>query len=237
MIGGVGAALSGNPAIAVPLLFVAGVATSLSPCIYPMIPVTASIVGGLSAGGAQARRPRPVLLTLSYVAGLSAVYALLGLLAGLTGTLFGTVSASPWAALVVANLFLLFALVTLEAIPFRLPAGVSGWAARLGHGRSAGGALLLGAASGLVVAPCSAPAMAAVLTWVGTTRSAVLGFAYLLVFSLGMCTVLVAVGLSGALLARLPRSGPWLLLVKRALALVMIVAAEYYLIQAGKALI
>lgn len=237
MIGGVAEALAGNPAVAAPLLFLAGVATSLSPCVYPMIPITAGIVGGLSAGQAQVRRPRPVLLTLSYVAGLAAVYATLGVLAGLTGTLFGSVSASPWAALVVANLFLLFALATLEALPVRLPAGVAGWAVRLGHGRSAGGALLLGAASGLVVAPCSAPAMAAVLTWVGTTRSAALGFLYLLAFSLGMCAVLVAVGLSGALLARLPRSGPWLIAVKRALALVMILAAEYYLIQAGKALI
>lgn len=231
-----GAPLSGNPIVAIPLLFVAGVATSLSPCVYPMIPITASIVGGLSASAPEARRRRPVVLTLAYVTGLAAVYSMLGVLAGMTGTLFGTVSASPWAAITVANLFLLFALVTLDAIPFLLPAGVMTAASRLGHGRTAGGAFVLGAASGLVVAPCSAPAMAAVLTWVGTTRSAALGFAYLLAFSLGMSAVLIAVGISGALLARLPRSGPWLLTVKRGMALLMIVAAEYYLIQAGKAL-
>lgn len=231
-----GAPLSGNPVVAIPLLFVAGVATSLSPCVYPMIPVTASIVGGLSASAPEARRRRPVVLTLAYVTGLATVYSMLGVLAGMTGTLFGTVSASPWAAVVVANLFLLFALVTLDAIPFLLPATITTAASRLGHGRHAGGAFVLGAASGLVVAPCSAPAMAAVLTWVGTTRSAGLGFAYLLAFSLGMSAVLIAVGISGALLARLPRSGPWLLTVKRGMAVLMIVAAEYYLIQAGKAL-
>ncbi len=231
-----GISLSGNPAVAVPLLFAAGVATSLSPCIYPMIPVTAGSIGGLSASAPEARRRRPVVLTLCYVLGLAAIYSVLGVAAGLTGTLFGTVSASPWAAIVVANLFLLFALMTLDAIPFALPPSVVAAGSRLGHGRHAGGALLLGAASGLVVAPCSAPAMAAVLTWVGTTRSPGLGFVYLLAFSLGMSAVLVAVGISGALLARLPRSGPWLLNVKRALALVMILAAEYYLIQAGKAL-
>ena len=233
---GSGIALSGNPVVAIPLLFAAGVATSLSPCVYPMIPVTAGIIGGLSASVPEARRRRPVILTLAYVLGLAAVYALLGVVAGFTGTLFGTVSASPWAAIVVANLFLLFALMTLEAIPLPLPPGLIAAGARLGHGRHAGGALLLGAASGLVVAPCSAPAMAAVLTWVGTTRSPGLGFLYLLSFSLGMSAVLVAVGISGALLARLPRSGPWLLAIKRLMALVMILAAEYYLIQAGKAL-
>lgn len=233
---GAGIALSGNPVVVVPLLFAAGVATSLSPCVYPMIPVTAGIIGSLSASDPEARRRRPVLLTLAYVVGLAAVYALLGVVAGLTGTLFGTVSASPWAAIVVANFFLLFALMTLDAVPFALPPSLVAAANRWGHGRHAGGALLLGAASGLVVAPCSAPAMAAVLTWVGTTRSPGLGFVYLLAFSLGMSAVLVAVGISGALLARLPRSGPWLLNVKRALAFVMIIAAEYYLIQAGKAL-
>jgi cytochrome c-type biogenesis protein len=229
-------ALSSNPLVALPLLFLGGVATSLSPCIYPMIPITASIIGGLSASTPELRRPHPVALTLAYVGGLAAVYATLGLLAGLTGSIFGTVSSSWWASLVVANLLLLAALGTLEVLPLRLPPAIAGRAAALGHGRHAGGALLLGAASGLVVAPCSAPVMAAVLTWVGTSRSAALGFLYLFVFSLGMCAVLVGVGLSGSFLARLPRSGPWMVGVKRLLALVMVVAAEYYLIQAGKAL-
>jgi thiol:disulfide interchange protein DsbD len=73
-----------------------------------------------------------------------------------------------------------------------------------------------------------------VLTWVSTTRSAVLGFVYLLVFSLGMCTLLVVVGLSSGALARLPRAGVWMLWVKRLFALVMIGAAEYYLVKMGE---
>ncbi|HEX9107572.1 MAG TPA: cytochrome c biogenesis protein CcdA [Longimicrobiales bacterium] len=230
-------ALSANPLVATPLLFLSGVATSLSPCIYPLIPVTAGIVGGLSASTPELRRPRPVVLTLAYAVGLAAVYATLGLVAGLSGSIFGSVSSSWWASLIVANLLLVAGLAALEVLPVVLPARLSTWAAGLGHGRSAGGALLLGAGSGLVVAPCSAPVMAAVLTWVATTHSAALGFLYLFAFSLGMCAVLVAVGLSSSILARLPRSGPWMLAVKRTLAIVMIVAAEYYLIQAGKALV
>ena len=230
-------ALSGNPLVAAPLLFAAGVATSLSPCVYPLIPVTASVIGGLSATTPELRRRRPLVLTLAYTVGLATVYASLGLLAGMTGSLFGGVSSSWWASLIIANLLLVFALATLEVVPIALPARLAAGAARIGHGGSAGGALLLGGASGLVVAPCSAPVMAAVLTWVSTTRSAALGFLYLFVFSLGMCAVLVAVGLSSSLLARLPRSGPWMLAVKRVLAAAMIVLAEYYLIQAGQALV
>ena len=76
--------------------------------------------------------------------------------------------------------------------------------------------------------------MAAVLTWVTTTQSAMLGFAYLFSFSLGMCTFLIVAGLSTGLLARLPKAGVWMVWVKRAFAILMIGAAEYYLIEAGK---
>jgi thiol:disulfide interchange protein DsbD len=79
--------------------------------------------------------------------------------------------------------------------------------------------------------------MAAVLTWVGTTHSAVLGFSYLFVFSLGMCTFLVVAGISAGALARLPRAGGWMLWVKRIFAVIMLGAAEYYLILTGQQLI
>ena len=92
---------------------------------------------------------------------------------------------------------------------------------------------LLGATSGIVAAPCGAPAFAAVLTWVSTTGSGALGFLYLFVFSLGMTALLVAVGLFSGTLARLPRSGPWLTWMKRIAAVILIAMAEYYLIQMG----
>lgn len=76
--------------------------------------------------------------------------------------------------------------------------------------------------------------MAAVLTWVTTTKSALLGFVYLFSFSLGMCAILIAVGLSSGFAARLPRAGVWMVWIKRLFAILMIGVAEYYLIQAGK---
>jgi len=94
----------------------------------------------------------------------------------------------------------------------------------------------MGAMSGLVAAPCGAPVMAAVLTWVTRTGSGVLGFVYLLAFSFGMCTLLVVVGLSSGAVARLPRAGAWMVQVKRFFALVMLGVAEYYLIEMGKLL-
>jgi thiol:disulfide interchange protein DsbD len=225
--------LSQSPVTAIPVLFAAGVLTSLTPCIYPMIPITAAIVGG-SATGAPPKRGRTALLTFSYVIGLALVYSLLGLLAGLSGTLFGTVSANPWLAFGMANLLLVAALAMLDVIPVRLPASLAARSASVGEGGRAGGAFLMGAASGLVAAPCSAPVMAAVLTWVSRTKSAALGFTYLFVFSLGMCTLLVVVGLFSGSVSRLPRAGAWMLWVKRFFALAMVGVAEYYLIKAGQ---
>ena len=229
--------LSASPLTALPILFIAGVLTSLTPCIYPMIPITAAIVGGNSVGGPARARSRTLFLTLSYVVGLAAAYASLGLVAGLSGTLFGAISTNPWVYLAMANLLIIAALAMLDVIPVRLPSGLMTRASMVGEGGSLSGALVMGAASGLVAAPCGAPVMAAVLTWVTTTKSGVLGFIYLFVFSLGMCTLLVIVGLFSGTLARLPKAGEWMVWVKRFFALIMLAVAEYYLVQMGQLLI
>ena len=230
LINGLDTTLRSDPLLAVPLLFAAGVATSLTPCIYPMIPITAGILGG--AGAAGRSRGRTALLTLAYVAGLALVYSVLGLLAGLTGTLFGAVSSSPWAYFGMANLLLLFGLAMLDVVPVAAPRRLAAWAGRLA-GDSPGAVFAMGAASGLVAAPCGAPAFAAVLTYVASTGSAALGLLYLLVFSLGLTALLVLVGLSSGTLASLPRPGAWTLRVKRAAGVVMIAMAEYYLVKMG----
>jgi cytochrome c-type biogenesis protein len=229
--------LSASPLTAIPILFIAGVLTSLAPCIYPMIPITAAIVGGTSVGATARPRSRTVALTFTYVLGLALAYAALGLFAGLTGTLFGSVSTNPWLYFAMANLLILAALASLDVIPVRVPSWLLTRASAAGDSGSLYGVFVMGAVSGLVAAPCSAPVMAAVLTWVSTTRSGVLGFIYLFVFSLGMCALLVIVGLFSGSLARLPRAGEWMVWVKRGFALIMLGVAEYYLVQMGLLLI
>lgn len=229
--------LSSSPLTALPILFIAGVLTSLAPCIYPMIPITAAIVGGSTVGDVPRPRSRTVILTFTYVIGLALAYASLGLFAGLTGTLFGSVSTNPWLYFAMANLLIIAALAMLDVIPVRVPAWLLTRAATAGEGGSVYGVFVMGAASGLIAAPCSAPVMAAVLTWVTATKSGVLGFIYLFVFSLGMCTILVLVGLFSGTVARLPRAGAWMLWVKRIFALIMLGVAEYYLVQMGLLLI
>jgi thiol:disulfide interchange protein DsbD len=229
------AQLSGKPIVAIAVLFVGGVLTSLTPCIYPMIPITAAIVGGNKQLGAS--RWRPIGLALVYALGLSVVYASLGLFAGLTGTIFGTVSSNPWLYFAMANLLLLAALSMLDVFPVRVPSWILNRVSAAGTGGTYSGALVIGGMSGLVAAPCSAPVMAAVLTWVTTTKSAVRGFIYLFAFSLGMCTLLVAIGASSGFLARMPKAGSWMVWIKRFFALAMIGVAEYYLMKMGQLII
>jgi thiol:disulfide interchange protein DsbD len=154
MLTGLSDTLSHHPLLALATLFGAGLVTSLTPCIYPMIPITAGILSGAGAGarGAGMSHRRTTQLTLTYAAGLALFYALLGLLAGLTGSLFGTVSASPWARFAIGNLLLLFGLGMLDVIPVAAPQRLLQWAGGLSGG-SYPGVFLLGATSGIVAAP------------------------------------------------------------------------------------
>ena len=228
-----GDSLQHHPLIAITTLFVAGLATSLSPCVWPMIPITVGVI----TGSTQSDHPRRriVGLTLTYVLGVALFYAVLGLVAGLTGSLFGSVSANPWVMFAMGNLLLVFALAQLDVIPVVVPQRLASWTAGL-KGGSYPAAFLLGATSGIVAAPCGAPAFAAVLTWVATTRSGALGLLYLFVFSLGMTVILAAVGLFSGALAALPKPGPWMTWVKRAAGVILLGAAEYYFVQVGKGL-
>ncbi len=230
LIQGIAERLQHEPLVAVATLFGAGVLTSFTPCIYPMIPITAAVVAG--GGAERPGRTRALLLSLTYALGLALLYATMGLVAGLTGSLFGTVASNPWVMFGIANLLLVFALAMLDVIPMRAPNRLLAWASSL-RGGSYPAVFLLGATSGIVAAPCGAPAFAAVLTFVATTGSPWLGFIYLFVFSIGMTALLVVVGTFSGVLAHLPRSGVWLVWIKRIAALIMIGVAQYYLIRMG----
>lgn len=228
--GGLSEALAGSPLLALGTLFGAGVLTSLTPCVYPMIPITASVIAGTAQENQT--KGRTVGLSLTYAVGMAMFYAILGVIAGLSGTLFGTVSASPWARLAIGNLLIIFALAMLDVIPVPVPKKLMDWAGEQGGG-SYGAVFLLGASSGVVAAPCGAPAFAAVLTWVAATQAGLMGFVYLFVFSFGMTALLIVVGISSGTVTMLPSSGRWMVWVKRVAAVVMIGVAEYYFVQAG----
>ena len=227
-------ALLAHPATALLVVYAGGVVTSLTPCLYPMIPVTVSIVAG--SRGASRRSTR-MSLAATYVLGLAGAYAGLGLIAGLTGTLFGSISTNPWMLFVMANVMLAASAMMADVIPVPIPQRLRDRSATMGDGGRYAGVLVMGIVSGLVAAPCGAPVMAAILTWVSATKSAWLGFLYLFVFSLGMSSLLLAFAFVADSSLRLPRAGPWMLWVKRAVACILLGVAEYYLISMGQVLL
>lgn len=219
--------LAGSPLLAIAAAFAGGILVSLSPCVYPMIPVISAYVGSRSIG--ENSRMQSFLLSSAYVAGMASVYALLGMIAALTGSFFGQISTSPWAFLFVASIFLLLGLNMLGWLPF--PSWLS---QRPIDPSSKGlvGAFLLGATSGLVASPCTSPVLFGLLTYVATKQSLVYGGSLLFAFSLGMGILLIFVGTFAGMAMAMPRPGKWMVGVKRTMGLLMLGLVVYYLFQA-----
>lgn len=229
--GGMGEYISGAPHLALAAAFAAGVATSFTPCVYPMVPLTAGYVGGRSAGGSVWRG---FMLSLFYVLGLAVVYSSLGAAAALTGQLFGRFASSPWTNFAVANVCILMGLSMFGLFEIQAPMFLRKRQAAGGGGGSVVGAFVVGAFSAIVAAPCTAPVLGVILSFVAKGRNVAWGMALLFVFALGMGALLVIVGTFAGAVSALPQSGAWMVKVKIAFGVVMIAVGEYFLITAGK---
>ncbi len=199
----------------------AGFLTSLTPCVYPMIPITISIFGG--RGGSS--RARSFLLATAYVAGIAVMFGTLGTTFALLGKAFGTFLANPWVVVPLALFFFAMAASMFGAFDLALPAALQERLSRVG-GRGFAGAFLMGLVGGLIAAPCTGPPLAGILAYVATTRDGVLGFALLATYAAGIGVPFWAIaGFS----MQLPRSGPWMNAVKSVFGVALILAGLYYL--------
>jgi thiol:disulfide interchange protein DsbD len=231
--------LSAGSLMAYPVAFIAGLLISFTPCVYPIIPIQLGFIGGQTAAaqtsGGRASW-RGFTLSVLFVVGMAAVYAALGAFASLTGTLFGIWAASPWTYIVVGNVILVLALSMLDVIQIPTPQFLANWnPERKGKGYVS--ALLIGASSGLVVGPCTAPALGAALAYVGAQGNIFFGATVLFVFAVGMGALMIALGTFSGALAALPRSGEWMVKVKKGFGFAMVLIAQYLFVQAGQRLI
>ncbi len=207
------------------ITYLGGLLASLTPCIYPMIPITAGVISHSNLGGSKVRG---FVLSVSYVLGMALTYALLGVFAAATGHFFGSVNSNPWTLILVANLILLFALSMFDV--FELPTFASSYAAKL---QGIPGVFIAGISSALVAGPCTAPVLGVLLTYVASTQNIGTGGVMLFSFSLGMGTLLLAIGTFSSFLAAIPKSGAWMVRVKKIMGLCMLVLAQYFFIKAG----
>ncbi|HEY2903837.1 MAG TPA: cytochrome c biogenesis protein CcdA [Polyangia bacterium] len=199
----------------------AGLLTALTPCVYPMIPITISIFGAK----AGVSRARALVLATFYVAGIAAMFGTLGTVFALLGKAFGTFLANPWVIVPLSLFFVAMALSMFGAFELAVPAGLQARLSRVG-GRGFGGAFLMGLVGGIIAAPCTGPPLAAILAYVATTRDAVYGFVLLSTYAVGFGVPFwVLAGFSMSL----PRSGGWMDAVKSVFGIALLVAALYYL--------
>jgi thiol:disulfide interchange protein DsbD len=199
----------------------AGLLTALTPCVYPMIPITISIFGAKTG----VSRGRALALATFYVAGIAFMFGALGTVFALLGKAFGTFLANPWVIVPLAVFFVLMGLSMFGAFELGLPSGLQNRLARVG-GKGFGGAFLMGLVGGIIAAPCTGPPLAGILAYVATTRDAVYGFALLATYAVGIGLPFWA--LAGFSMS-LPRSGPWMESVKSVFGIALFVAALYYL--------
>ncbi len=236
-----------SPLFAFLLAFIGGFLASLTPCVYPVIPVTLAFFAGResaaagtgsggtadpSAGARRARRKR-LAGALLYVAGMGLVYTVLGLVAGLAGGAFGAVVSTPPFFVAVALLFIALALSLFDVWELRMPAFVE----RLKNspakkGGGAGSALAMGAVTGLVASPCVGPIVFFILTGVMQRGEPVYGAFLMVGFSLGIGLLFLVLALASGRISRLPKSGNWMIRVKMLFGALVLVSGLYFLGQA-----
>ena len=223
---------AGSP-LAYAIAFLGGILVSFTPCVYPVLPVTVGYIGSRTGGS----RRRAFLLSAAYAAGMALTYAALGMAAGLSGSVFGEATAHPLSFLVLGNICILFALSLFDVFHFPTPALFAGTGRQRGNARGAGGAFVVGLLSGLVVGPCTAPLLGGLLLYVGASGRPFFGATLLFTFALGMGLPVVALGTIAGLLANLPKAGGWTVTVQRAFGVLLLLAGEYLLLEAGKRLV
>ena len=219
--------LQGSWLMALISAYLGGVLVSFTPCVYPLVPVTVAYIG---ASGQGSRR-RAFGLSVVYVLGTAVTYTLLGLLAAYSGSLFGRLQTSPLANFLFANVCLLMGLSMLDV--FYLPSSER-LSRLIPQGRGALGSFLLGLGSGLLLGPCTAPVLAVLLAFAATGQNLALGMALLVCFALGLGTLLLLAGTFTGVLVNLPKSGVWMVRVKRFSGWLLLALSEYFLIAAGK---
>ncbi len=220
----------GNPQnsgifLALILAYLGGVITSFSPCIFPMIPITFTVISSVNADKV---RFKPWAIVMLFGLGISVAYVSLGLIAILTGSIFGSFNQSPWLRILLANLFLVIGLNTMGWV--KLPEIRAG---SLHKVNSVTSIFLLGIFSGFTLSPCTLPVLSVILVY-AASKGLATGVLMLFLYAWGYNTILLLIGFFGnAFRNRLPKNGNWLHGVEILIFILCLGIAEWLFVQAG----
>jgi thiol:disulfide interchange protein DsbD len=225
--------LQSSPLLALLGAFMAGIFTSFTPCVYPLIPITIGVIGAKSSKG----KTESFYLSVFYVLGLALVYSSLGVFAALSGKFFGQISTNKWTYLFVGNVFLFFGLSMLDVftLQFTFLQKLAPSSKKSGGGGFS--AFIFGGISAFVAGPCTTPVIGSLLAYVASKQNILLGFSMLFLFALGMGFLLIIVGTFTGVLSSIPKSGGWMVKVKKGFGFLMIIIGEFFILKAGQLMI
>lgn len=209
--------------VALLFIFLGGLALNLTPCVYPLIPITIGYFGGQSEG----KTSRLFLLGLLYMLGMALTYSVIGVATSLSGALFGALLQNVYVIIGIAALFVVLALSQFGVYEFNLPGS---WMAAAGGARGgAFGAFFMGLTMGVVAAPCIGPFVIGLVTVVAAAGDPLLGFLMFFVLAVGLGLPYLFLALFSGKIKSLPRSGEWMEGVKHVFGFVMLGMALYFL--------
>lgn len=204
------------------LVFLGGLALNLTPCVYPLIPITIGYFGGQSEG----RTGKLFVLGILYVLGMSVTYSVIGVVTSLSGAVFGGLLQNPIVVLFIAAVFVALSLSMFGVYEFKLP---DSWAAKAGSAKSgAGGALFMGLTMGIVAAPCIGPFVIGLVTFVAAKGDPYYGFLMFFFLALGLGTPYLFLAIFSGKIKELPRAGFWMEAVKHIFGFILIGMALYF---------
>jgi thiol:disulfide interchange protein DsbD len=212
---------SGQMALAAGVVFLGGLLTSMTPCVYPLIPITVSVFGARKGTS----RGQSVLLTSSYIIGMAAVFCGLGVLAAKTGQAFGSMLGKPAVSIGLAVFLGVLASSMFGAFELALPSSMQTRLNSVG-GAGLAGAFLMGSVSGFLAAPCTGPVLTSLLAFVARSQSTALGAGLLFIYALGVGAPFFVIGVFAV---KLPRGGVWMEWVKSVLGVALVALAVSYL--------
>lgn len=207
------------------LIFIAGILTSFTPCIFPMIPITLAV---LSKGSETRSRSQNFLLSIMYVLGIAITYSSLGLIAASSGSVFGATLGNHYVLGFISVIFFLMALSMYGLFEFQIPLSIQQRLHTTKTSTGYIGAFLSGLIAGLVASPCVGPVLVSILTFVASKKDLFFGFFILFTYALGLGLIFLVLGLFNQLTKMLPRSGNWMNSVKFILGSFMLAGFYYY---------
>jgi thiol:disulfide interchange protein DsbD len=204
--------------------FLAGFLGSLSPCVYPLIPITLSVMGVRKYDSHW----HGFRVAFSYVAGMVVLHTVLGIIFAYVGILAGSSLQSPWINTVLALLMFGMALSLMGVFNWTLPPQITQVLTQLGAKQGHKSAFLMGLAAGIIAIPCTGPILAGILTMIAEKQNLAKGTSMMFSYALGMGLPFLVLGTFSSSVSKLPKSGPWMNRVKLALSVFMIWLSFHY---------